>query len=200
MSIMGTSKSFASLSSGLLARKGQARPAMRSQGYVGMSSVPSAEDLGWNDMGHGVAPIEQEAPPVADIPEVVRQRELLDERLSASDASDIAAIEEPDGFDAPPVPVVQAEMPAAPLAPPIAVRPVSDGTLKRIGRETKPKKGAKAAFTLRLDAERHLRLRLASAVTNRSAQQIVSDALDAYLVQLSELDALVERVPARRSR
>ena len=86
------------------------------------------------------------------------------------------------------------------MAPPVAVRPVSDGMLKRLGRETKAKKGAKAAFTLRLDTERHLRLRLASAVTNRSAQNIVSDALDAYLGELTELDGLVERVPGRAAR
>ena len=38
--------------------------------------------------------------------------------------------------------------------------------------------GRKAAFTLRLDGDRHLRLRLANAVTGRSAQQIVTAALD----------------------
>ena len=40
---------FASLSSGLLARKGAARPAMRPQGFGQMGS--GLEDLGWNDMG-----------------------------------------------------------------------------------------------------------------------------------------------------
>ena len=42
-------KPFASLSSGLLARKGAARPAMRPQGFGQMGS--GLEDLGWNDMG-----------------------------------------------------------------------------------------------------------------------------------------------------
>ena len=42
-------KPFASLSSGLLARKGAARPAMRPQGF-GQAGA-SLEDLGWNDMG-----------------------------------------------------------------------------------------------------------------------------------------------------
>src|SRR5690242_12587986 len=37
---------YASLSSGLLARKGSAKPAMRPQGFT------SIEDLGWNDMGY----------------------------------------------------------------------------------------------------------------------------------------------------
>ena len=42
-------KPFASLSSGLLARKGAARPAMRPQGFA--QGAPGLEDLGWNDMG-----------------------------------------------------------------------------------------------------------------------------------------------------
>lgn len=39
----------------------------------------------------------------------------------------------------------------------------------------------KAAFTLRLDPDRHLRLRLLSALSHKSAQQIVTAALDAAL-------------------
>ena len=42
-------KPFASLSSGLLARKGAARPAMRPQGFGQVTG--NLEDLGWNDMG-----------------------------------------------------------------------------------------------------------------------------------------------------
>src|SRR5690606_6227391 len=44
--------------------------------------------------------------------------------------------------------------------------------------------GRRAAFTLRLDARRHLMLRLASTVKNRSAQQLVTAALDQYLADL----------------
>ena len=47
---MGEPKAFASLSSGLLARKGAARPAMRPQGFGGQTGA-GLEDLGWNDMG-----------------------------------------------------------------------------------------------------------------------------------------------------
>ena len=46
---MAETKPFASLSSGLLARKGAAKPAMRPQGFASFGS--SLEDLGWNDMG-----------------------------------------------------------------------------------------------------------------------------------------------------
>ena len=55
---------------------------------------------------------------------------------------------------------------------------------------------SKAAFTLRLDPERHLKLRLASAVTRLSAQQLVTGALDDFLNSLPDLEALAERVPA----
>ena len=55
---MADSKPYASLSSGLLARKGGAKPAMRPQGYNGFGNNlggggfgGSLEDLGWNDMG-----------------------------------------------------------------------------------------------------------------------------------------------------
>jgi hypothetical protein len=51
----------------------------------------------------------------------------------------------------------------------------------------------KAAFTLRIDADRHLRLRLLSAVTNRSAQQLLIEALDALVARNDQLTDLAER-------
>jgi hypothetical protein len=39
----------------------------------------------------------------------------------------------------------------------------------------------RVAFTLRLDRDRHLKLRLASVISDRSAQQILTEALDQYL-------------------
>ena len=56
---MAEAKPFASLSSGLLARKGNAKPAMRPQGF---GQGLSLEDLGWNDMGYGQPP----TPPAPD--------------------------------------------------------------------------------------------------------------------------------------
>jgi plasmid stability protein len=53
----------------------------------------------------------------------------------------------------------------------------------------------KAAFTLRLDSGRHLKLRLAAAVTGRSAQQVVTEALDAFLEGLPEIDRLAQQLP-----
>ena len=63
-------------------------------------------------------------------------------------------------------------------------------------REVVP--GSKAAFTLRIDPERHLRLRLASAVTRRSAQVILIEALDTYLKSLPDIDALAHQAAQKK--
>lgn len=180
--MFGTPKPTASLSSGLLARKGHARPAMRPQGFVSHGSH-AAEDLGWNDMGDEMhaqrhpAPVAVPAPaavatPVAP-PPVLQQRAELEEQL------------------APEAPV------PAPAAAPLPTRAVA-----RVVREVKAaaKNNSKAAFTLRLDTDRHLRLRLASAVHNRSAQQLVTEALDAFLESLTDVDALATQLSARENR
>lgn len=69
------------------------------------------------------------------------------------------------------------------------------------GKKLKAKKGKsassaakRAAFTLRLDPERHLKLRLASTMQNRSAQQLVTEALDALLAEIDELDSLAAKM------
>ncbi|WP_294252267.1 hypothetical protein [uncultured Sphingomonas sp.] len=68
--------------------------------------------------------------------------------------------------------------------------------LARTARATKDK----AAFTLRLDAERRLRLRLAAAVTGRSAQQLVTEAIDTMLADMAELEPLARRIAALEGR
>ncbi|MEW4466877.1 hypothetical protein AB1K62_03480 [Parasphingorhabdus sp. JC815] len=68
--------------------------------------------------------------------------------------------------------------------------------IRRPAQKSRTRK-AKIAFTLRLDAERHLKLRLATAVENSSAQQLVTRALDEYLKTIPELDGLAERIPSR---
>lgn len=57
--------------------------------------------------------------------------------------------------------------------------------------------GRRAAFTLRVDAERHLKLRLACAVRNRSAQQLVTEALDKLLDELPDVAELAAQVARR---
>jgi hypothetical protein len=56
------------------------------------------------------------------------------------------------------------------------------------------KRGKRAAFTLRLDPDRHLKLRLACTIRNRSAQQIVTEALDALLGGMPDIDKLAAQV------
>jgi hypothetical protein len=149
-------KPLASLSSSLLARKGQAKPAMRPQGFSNFGMGTGAqEDLGWNDMGF-------DAPqPVIEPPAVVLQREELASKLEAP-------------LDAP---------------KPAKVRRPRQQALRT----------GKAAFTLRLDAQRHLRLRLAVAVKHRSAQDLVTEALDLMLKNMPELDEMAARARDRAS-
>ncbi len=54
--------------------------------------------------------------------------------------------------------------------------------------------GRRAAFTLRIEPERHLKLRLACTLQNRSAQSLITDALDAYLETQAELAELAAQV------
>ncbi|WP_183114012.1 hypothetical protein [Sphingomonas sp. So64.6b] len=106
---------------------------------------------------------------------------------------------------APPEPAI-AQAPAAAqvedvVAEPAAPQPVTlpPARAARIARETRPKQG-KAAFTLRLNHDRHLRLRLASALTNRSAQLLVTEALDAFLNTLPEVAVLANQLPPQAAR
>ena len=93
----------------------------------------------------------------------------------------------------------------ATLDPDAAIDPSAPATLslataQRIGRESAAQtRTRKAAFTLRLDSDRHVRLRLASAVTRQSSQQLVTQALDAFLINLPEVDALVAQLPETRA-
>jgi hypothetical protein len=158
-------KPLASLTSSLLARKGQAKPAMRPQGYAaGFGSGPQ-EDLGWNDMGYDGPRAATSETVTAETPAVVRQQEEL-----------VAKIEQ-----------VAVAAPTQAAAPKVS-RP----------RAARALDGRKAAFTLRLNEDRHLRLRLASAVRRQSSQQLVTAALDAFLSAIPELDALAAKAKPER--
>lgn len=107
---MTQAKPLASLSGALLARKGEARPAIRPELYF---SRTDREEM-------------------AAIPDVVRQQEVLQAAYPAMEATGLAG-------------------------------------------------KARTAFTLRLDRARHRKLRLAVAHHDRSAQQLVCEALDRFL-------------------
>lgn len=210
-------KSFASLSSGLLARKGGARPAMRRQLLGGgFDSVDAHEDdLGWNDMGHEEAPhlVQPHAgltpmpaqeshpqPPVHAQPTTHPHPVAQAGIDNSEDPEDALAEPEEASIDAlaeTPIPVVIEERVA--LARAVAELPAELPKAKAPKAPKVPKadiaRNAKAAFTLRVDPERHLKLRLACAISNRSAQQIVTEALDNFLNQLPELAKLADQVP-----
>ena len=193
--MMQEARPYASLSSGLLARKGAAKPAMRPQGFSG-----GFEDLGWNDMGAApehlvpAAPAEHVPSSIAALtplpkgeenPVVAQQRQIAE---TFEDAAAEAAVDVVDE-------VVEDEAPAAaPERAPAEVVKLP----KRQAIVAAAAAGKKAAFTLRLDAERHLKLRLACAVTGRSAQQLVAGALDEFLAMVPGIDALAAQVPAKR--
>ena len=204
-------KAFASLSSGLLARKGQARPAMRPQGFS--MGLGHPEDLGWNDMGHSDADQEPRRPngprlpanlsgahsivPVgvaanADVPVVVRQINDIAREMGApkEEAEALAAS----------VPVnAGIAVRATPPASRRSTKAPARGARRAVLSATKPVVpaigGRKSAFTLRLDAERHLHLRLACAVQNRSAQQLLIEALDRLLDELPDVARLAASLP-----
>jgi len=205
-------KPFASLSSGLLARKGAARPAMRPQGF-GAQTGSGLEDLGWNDMGF-------EPPKPADAPRDA-EHDAFGEELTPHPTRNPLAALTPVGS---PVHDQQAEIvdrlvvadeeegdedydETAELVDVEAVvrvpEPAKKQAIARPRRQPRPRSapgtGSKAAFTLRLDPSRHLKLRLACAVNGRSAQQLVTDAVDRLLSEMPELDSMAERAPKKQA-
>jgi hypothetical protein len=210
-------KPFASLSSGLLARKGAARPAMRPQGFGQVGN--GLEDLGWNDMGF-------EPPKAAEAPrddshdafgeEVVEhprayhptgltpvqspvhdQQAEIEDRFSAADDAEEEEIDETAELYEPGAEEAPVARPVA-VAPAIAPAAVKAPAPRRAPRpRSAPGSKGKAAFTLRLDPDRHLKLRLACAVDGRSAQQLVTDALDHLLERMPDLDGLAEKAKRR---
>jgi len=206
-------KPFASLSSGLLARKGAARPAMKPQGF-GQMGGGNLEDLGWNDMGFeppkpaqvardpehdafgedivehpkghptGLTPI---GSPVHDQQAELADRINIDENVSdaGEEIDETAEICEPEAVVDP-----------VPAPAPVQLAPVELAPRRFMRPRSAPGSKGKAAFTLRLDPDRHLKLRLACAVGGRSAQQLVTDALDQFLGDVPDLDAMA--VKAKR--
>lgn len=172
---MSESKSFASLGPTLLARKGGARPAMRPQ-----LNVQHLEDLGWNDMGNDDDTDNHSADIVPLTPAPANEKARAE-----AHANDVAAAEE----------LAQASRPAVLFQQDsIAAKFVEPRRSPSKPRRSALDDGRRAAFTLRLDSERHLKLRLACTIKNRSAQQVVTEALDQLLGQMADLDTLASQV------
>jgi len=209
-----TRSSFASLTGSLLARKGGAKPAMRPRP---LSTGQMLDDLGWDDMGDaddrptehvpssiaGLTPAPKLAIPVREEipvqPEPARQVErpapvqAQAEQVSQPEPAPVhvqqRALAETFGpGDTNTAPVLSEAVVSALRTPEAKGR--KSATAARVG-------GKKAAFTLRLDGDRHLKLRLASAITGKSSQLLVTAALDTFLETLPELGALARHMPAR---
>ena len=79
------------------------------------------------------------------------------------------------------------------------------GQQRSLGRELRAERrsalaeGRRAAFTLRLDAARHLHLRLACTVNGRSAQQLMTEALDRLLAEQPDIAQLAAQVAKSRT-
>lgn len=87
----------------------------------------------------------------------------------------------------------------APHSPvPTQVVPITGRAGSKQRRSRALDRGGKAAFTLRLDAERHMKLRLACTLDDRSAQALVTDALDRMLSEMPDLQALADKVGTGR--
>lgn len=178
-------KPFASLSPTLLARKGAARPAMRPQltplGHFSEAAPqPVEEDLGWNDMGHAH--------------EHAHEHAQKQEGEVVAFAAPHAVADASERAPAVPEVVRQREEAALRVAVPTPVT-----MLKQVApRRSALTDGRRAAFTLRLDGERHLKLRLACTIANRSAQQILTEALDRLLDTVPEVGTLAAQVGKRR--
>jgi hypothetical protein len=192
---MSEPKTFASLGPTLLARKGGAKPAMRPQlaPLTGMAGAQAAqavsqdpedlEDLGWNDMGQDD---EDEA-----FDPIAHEAQVFSLTPAPQNSEAEAQTREVDA-------TARAEM-AANAGEPTVLRQrrnvvTSIGGNARETTRRAPIDSRRAAFTLRLDAKRHLKLRLASTVKNRSAQQLVTAALDKYLAEIPEIEALAAQV------
>jgi hypothetical protein len=182
--------SFASLSPTLLARKGGAKPAMRPQraAALGQLTGPAAaanlEDLGWNDMGEDDAPRQAEVVHLTPAP----HNDQADEEAHVQDRATASLLAE---ARQPAVKKQQVDL-AARLE---ASDRAKESPSQRPSRARKPAdRGTRAAFTLRLDPERHLKLRLACTVRGRSAQQLVTEALDALLERMPDIDSLAAQV------
>jgi hypothetical protein len=162
---MSEPRDFASLSPRLLARKGGAKPAMRPQDTSKFTAggIP-IDPHAMEDLGWN------------DFGQGLHQEPAAQRVRPDAPASQACARTAGGGSEVPEV-LRQIEQIAT-----------------RLGRSVPPARtmpeGRRAAFTLRLDAERHFRLRMAGVLVNRSAQVIVTEALDRYLSEMPELCAL----------
>ena len=107
--------------------------------------------------------------------------EEYDEDAEEQDYTPPAAAPAPAPAPAQVTPLAARRAPIAPSRP--AIRPAASER--------------RAAFTLRLDPERHLKLRLAATLQGVSAQVLLTEALDAMLAEFDDLDVIAAHLKRR---
>jgi hypothetical protein len=187
-------------------------------GWNDMGDHEHASDLGG---GADVVPIHGDVAPDMDAsgpgPIVRRQQRRLEERVLADAAmtgsddheeeyneeeedavygesfdsagydEDEEEEEDQDGVLYAPLAPVAFEQPVAAPAP-VAQRAAKTARMPAV------QSGRRAAFTLRLDADRHLKLRLAATMQGVSAQVLVTEALDRLLAEYDDLDVIANHL------
>jgi hypothetical protein len=159
---------MASLSAGLLARKGAARPGQKYMAEPGLEIPENHRVIRFGALTND-----------ADVPAPDVHEPFADNDITAH-VSTYAPVE----ANLATTPVVHETQLSAPGVVAQVVEPLTGLPQPKQRRAAGTR--AKAAFTLRLDAERHLRLRLLSAHQHRSAQRIVLDAVDRLLAETFE--------------
>ena len=205
------------------AMRPQVAPLVADETAIATLAEDQLEDLGWNDMGdsEGQGAGADIVPINADVsaddfvsgpgPIVRRQQRRLEERVLADavmtgpedadpeydeddepvygeafdDEEDYA--DEDEGAD-------YAALAPAPPSEPVIVAPAARPRAVRSARVPAAQAGRRAAFTLRLDADRHLKLRLAATMQGVSAQALVTEALDRLLAEYDELDVIANHM------
>ena len=183
-------------------------------GFPGSLPESALEDLGWNDLGEP-----QDATPVDNTDDADSADDAGDTpgddttgeetfapltRHAHSSAhapanalveagNDDTAQDEETLPSAENVTPIHTRAPRLPRPKLVASQPASAST------DSGQTKGKRTAFTLRLDADRHLKLRLACAVRNVSAQKLVTGALDDLLAGMPELGDMARHMPSRSS-
>ncbi|MCR9178876.1 MAG: type II toxin-antitoxin system HicB family antitoxin [Erythrobacteraceae bacterium] len=201
------------------AMRPQIAPLVADEEEVAALADEQLEDLGWNDMGDGegehgdgadVVPINA-AVAAADSdasqsPIVRRQQRRLEERVLAdavmtgpedqtTEALDSVDNEhEPEAdydYDADAAEDDEAGQSLAPVIPAVKVPALVAAPARRPAKRAPlHNTERRAAFTLRLDPERHLKLRLAATMQGVSAQALLTEALDAMLAEFDDLDVI----------
>lgn len=201
------------------AMRPQLPPLVQDEQELAALADEQLEDLGWNDMGSDdnsdfgsdssmpagsadVVPINGSiaaddfaqalGPIVRRHQRRLEERVLADAAMSGPEDSDAEYDDEDEGEELYGIDRIGHQGDAAAQSQPelnVAATPAP-----RASRIPAAQSGRRAAFTLRLDAERHLKLRLAATMRGVSAQVLVTEALDAMLAELDDLEVITNHL------